>query len=189
MKPILSGKNVGPEPDSLRSKKLFTVSRPTPSPWRLAAEQDFDLIVKMNECLNIEDPSEITPFNRSMMRRTLEEILVNPLRGAVAVLELAGQCCGYCLLISYWSNEFGGEVCAIDELYVEPRFRGRGLATQLIQTLASGASLIWPRQAVMLQVEVYRTNPRARALYERLGFEPSPNHSLALALASGPADA
>jgi len=86
------------------------------------------------------------------------------------------------LLISFWSNEFGGEVCAVDELYVEPEFRGRGFATQLIQILINGGSPIWPRRTAMITVEAYRTNPRAKALYERLGFGTSPNHSLTLVL-------
>ena len=153
------------------------------SPWRPAAEQDFDRIVEMNVRLNAEDPSETMPFDRAMMKRTLAELMVNPVRGAAAVLELNGWTCGYALLISFWSNEFGGETCAIDELYVEPEFRGRGFATQLIQNLASGDSRIWPRRATMISVEAYRTNPRAKALYERLGFEASPNHFLTLGLA------
>jgi hypothetical protein len=70
----------------------------------LATEQDFDRIVEMNESLNVEDPSEITPFDRAMMQRTLAEIRVNPIRGAVAVLELNDRLCGYALLISFWSN-------------------------------------------------------------------------------------
>jgi len=153
------------------------------SPWRLATERDFNRIVEMNECLNVEDPSETMPFDRAMMLRTLTEVRVNPIRGAVAVLELNDRRCGYALLISFWSNEFGGEICAIDELYVEPEFRGRGFATQFIQSLASGDSRIWPRRPAMIAVEAYRTNPRAKALYERLGFETSPNHTLTLILA------
>jgi GNAT superfamily N-acetyltransferase len=151
--------------------------------WRLATRQDFDRIVDMNERLNTEDPSETTPFDRMMMRRTLSEITLNPIRGAAAILELEGKPCGYALLISFWSNEFGGETCAIDELYVEPEFRGRGFATQLIQNLASGDSPIWPRRTVMISVEAYRTNPRAKVLYEILGFKVSPNHFLTLSLA------
>ena len=154
------------------------------SPWRLATELDFDRIVEMNERLNIEDPSETSPFDRAMMQRTLAEFIANPIRGAVAVLEMKNEPCGYALLVSFWSNEFGGEICAIDELYVEPEFRGRGLATQFIQRLARGKSPIWPRRTAMITIEAYRTNPRAKALYERLGFEVSPNHSLTLVLAN-----
>jgi ribosomal protein S18 acetylase RimI-like enzyme len=183
--PAALARSTSPEdPDrDARRDQSGVENRAAPPRWRLADEQDFDRIVEMNERLNAEDPSESMPFDRTMMQRTLGEILVNPLRGAVAVLESAGRRCGYGLLISFWSNEFGGEICAVDELYVEPEFRGRGLATQLIQIVANGGSSIWPRRIAMITVEAYRTNPRAKALYERLGFETSPNHSLTLVLA------
>lgn len=157
------------------------------APWRLAAGQDFDRIVAMNERLEAEDPSETMPFERTMMMRTLAEITANPIRGTAAVLSLEGELRGYALLMSFWSNEFGGETCAIDELYVEPAFRGRGFATQFVELLARRGNPIWPRPTVMITVEAYRTNPRAKALYERLGFEVSPNHVLTLALAGGAA--
>ena len=152
------------------------------SPWRLATPQDFDCIVAMNERLNREDPSEAMALDGMTMRRTLSEITLNPIRGAAAVLELEGKLCGYALLISFWSNEFGGEICAIDELYVDPEFRGRRFATQFVEILRRPGNPIWSRRTAMLTVEAYRTNPRAKALYERLGFEPSPNHSLKLVL-------
>jgi GNAT superfamily N-acetyltransferase len=167
--------------DTQRGPGLET--RDDSSPWRPAAEPDFGRIIEMNASLDAEDPSETTPFDRAMMRRTLTELMVNPVRGAVAVLELSGRQCGYALLISFWSNEFGGEICAVDELYVEPEFRGRGFATQFINDLASGESRVWPRRTAMIAVEAYRTNPRAKALYERLGFKASPNHTLTLGLA------
>ena len=155
----------------------------TPS-WRIAAERDFARIIEMNERLNLEDPSESTSLDRAMMQRTLTEIATNPIRGAVAVLASGPHLCGYALLISFWSNEFGGEVCVIDELYVEPEFRGRGFATELVQSLVRGASPIWPRRTVRISIEAYRSNPRAKALYEKLGFAVSPHHVLTLALPS-----
>jgi GNAT superfamily N-acetyltransferase len=106
----------------------------------------------------------------------------NPIRGAVAVLEMKNEPCGYALLVSSWSNEFGGEICAIDQLFVEPEFRGRGFTAQFIQRLARGDCAFWPRLIAMITVEAYRTNPRAKALYERLGFKVSTNHSLRLVL-------
>jgi GNAT superfamily N-acetyltransferase len=150
------------------------------STWRLATELDFDCIVAMNEHLNAEDPGETLPIDSGMMRRTLAEFMANPIRGVVAVLEIGQELCGYALLVSFWSNELGGEICALDELYVAPAYRGRGLATQFIQHLAQGNSPIWPRRTAMITVEAYRTNPRAKALYERLGFEASTNHTLLL---------
>ena len=152
------------------------------APWRLATRHDFDRIVAMHDRLNAEDPSETMPFDATMMRRTLTEITANPIRGTAAVLALEERLCGYALLISFWSNEFGGEICAIDELYVEPEFRGRGFATQFIEILAKPDNPFWPRRIAMITVEAYRTNLRAKALYEKLGFKASPNHSLILPL-------
>lgn len=152
------------------------------TPWRSATRDDFDRIVAMHERLNAEDPGETMPFDATMMRRTLTEITLNPIRGTAAVLALEDRLCGYALLISFWSNEFGGEICAIDELYVEPAFRGRGFATQFIEMLAGADNPFWPRPIAMITVEAYRTNPRAKALYEKLGFKASPNHSLILPL-------
>jgi hypothetical protein len=102
-----------------RSDEPYADNATGSSPWRLVTRQDFDRIVAMNERLNTEDPSETMPFDGMMMRRTLSEITLNPIGGAAATLELEGKLCGYALLISFWSKEFGGEICPIDELYVE----------------------------------------------------------------------
>ena len=74
------------------------------------------------------------------------------------------------LLVSYWSNELGGEVCAIDELYVAPSARSRGWGSHLIEALAAGSGLGFAG-TVALALGVAPGNARARALYERLGFE------------------
>jgi ribosomal protein S18 acetylase RimI-like enzyme len=74
------------------------------------------------------------------------------------------------LLISFWSNELGGEVCNIDELFVAPEYRGRGVATALLERLAEGEESLWPVRPAALALEVTPQNERARALYERLGF-------------------
>jgi ribosomal protein S18 acetylase RimI-like enzyme len=90
------------------------------------------------------------------------------LGGRALVLHLEGVA-GYALLISYWSNELGGEVCAIDELYVAPAARGQGWGSHLIEALAAGSDLGFG-DSVALAIGVSPDNTRARSLYERLGF-------------------
>lgn len=97
--------------------------------WRSAKTEDSERIVEMCRNLNIEDPSEDSRSGEMFVRRTLVELSANPVRGQAVVLEYDGMVCGYALLISYWSNEFGGEICSIDELFVEPSLRGKGFAT------------------------------------------------------------
>ena len=58
-------------------------------------------------------------------------------------------------------------VCSIDEVFVSPQFRGTGLATPLVAKLLGEAAL---RQVNRTQIRVLAGNPKARALWERLGF-------------------
>jgi RimJ/RimL family protein N-acetyltransferase len=51
---------------------------------------------------------------------------------------------------------------------IHPRFQGRGLGTAIIQSvLDRGAATVKP-----VTLRVLHSNPRARALYERLGLRP-----------------
>jgi ribosomal protein S18 acetylase RimI-like enzyme len=136
--------------------------------WRIADSAEDETIVRMCLALNAEDPGH-DPVPAENTRRTLLALREAPLRGLAILLECDGRPCGYALLISFWSNELGGEVCSIDELYVAPEQRGRGYATRLIGDLAAG-SAPWAREAVALTLEVTPANARARRLYERLGF-------------------
>jgi ribosomal protein S18 acetylase RimI-like enzyme len=110
------------------------------------------------------------------MRRTLLELRELPLRGRVVALEVDGRVCGYAVLITFWSNEIGGEGCLIDELYVEPEYRGRGHASGLFERLAARSDPSLP-DYVALVLEVTPANARAYRLYQRLGFVPG-NRSL-----------
>ena len=67
------------------------------------------------------------------------------------------------------SVEKGGAVLWIDELYVEPRFRRRGIARAMVEWVAVEA-----RNAGMssLELEVVRGMESAAALWRSLGFEP-----------------
>jgi ribosomal protein S18 acetylase RimI-like enzyme len=111
------------------------------------------------------------------MRQTLAELRKSTTRGVAVVLDVGGTIAGYALLILFWSNELGGNICVIDELYVAPTHRGQKHASQLIEQLAGDISFFQLRP-VAFEVEVTPRNKRARALYSRLGFNPAPNARL-----------
>ena len=137
--------------------------------WRLATASDDEAIVSMCMALNAEDPgpNRVQPQH---VRRTLAKLREEPNRGRAVVCDVESRTVGYALLISFWSNELGGEVCNIDELFVAPLYRGRGLATALLEELADKEQSVWPIRPAALALEVTSQNERARALYERLGF-------------------
>jgi GNAT superfamily N-acetyltransferase len=138
--------------------------------WRVASAEDDECVVAMCMALNAEDPGPALVLPQQV-RRTLDKLRQEPARGRAVVCDIGGRAVGYALLISFWSNELGGEVCTVDELYVLPEHRGSGLGTALLQGLAGADQSLWPAEAAALALEVSPRNERARALYERLAFE------------------
>jgi diamine N-acetyltransferase len=140
--------------------------------WRLATAADEPAVLEMFRALYREDPSP-DPVPDEQLLRTLAALREAPVRGRAIVLQGDGACVGYALLVSFWSNELGGEVANVDELYVAPGHRGRGAATRLVEQLSRGE--LWGRVPVAIDLEVTPDNHRARALYERLGFTAAKN--------------
>jgi ribosomal protein S18 acetylase RimI-like enzyme len=149
--------------------------------WRPATPEEDERVIQLYLALYREDPGTIPP-DPARARRTLELFRAAPARGRCLALEVDGSVEGYALLVPYWSNELGGLICTIDELYVAPGARGRGFATELLALLEAGA-LGW-EAPVALELEVSRSNPRGRALYRRAGFRPVENETMRRDLAA-----
>src|SRR5262249_14368159 len=104
--------------------------------WRPAKPDEDEAIVAMCLALNAEDPGE--PVTADQVRRTLAAFRAEPVRGRAVVAEVGAEVVGYALLVSFWSNEWGGEICAIDELYVAPAHRAQGIGTRLFEAVGGG---------------------------------------------------
>jgi GNAT superfamily N-acetyltransferase len=137
--------------------------------WRRARPDDDEGLVRM--CLDLyrEDPGS-RPVSPDQVRRTLEVLRAEPWRGLAVVLDVDDQAVGYALLVSFWSNELGGEVCDVDELFVTPEQRSRGNGRSLFEAIERGE--LWPTPPAAMALGTTPGNRRARRLYERLGFEP-----------------
>ncbi len=98
---------------------------------------------------------------------TIERLLALPSTGRIVLFVEGDELRGYALLVPWWSNEWGGTVLLVDEIVVERAWRGRGVATAFFAFLERER----PFDAVVLALEVSPRNARARALYDRLGFE------------------
>lgn len=93
-------------------------------------------------------------------RRTVDHLLAHPDHGRVVLATAGGTVAGYALLIPYWSNEFAGRVLFVDELFVRPGFRGRGIGGGLVRAVLRER----PYDAVAVFLEVSPANARARRL-------------------------
>lgn len=84
------------------------------------------------------------------------------------IIESGGEAAGYGLLVKSYSQEAGGVVVWLDELYIRPEFQSRGLGSEFFGYVFEH----YP--AARYRLEIEPDNDRARALYERLGFEALP---------------
>ncbi len=65
-----------------------------------------------------------------------------------------------------WSVEFGGMDAFVDELFVRPAVRGRGIATEVLSTLPVALGQAGVRA---IHLEVDQNNAAAQKLYTRSG--------------------
>jgi GNAT superfamily N-acetyltransferase len=90
----------------------------------------------------------------------------DPSHGRIVLFGEGASLRGYALLVPYWSNEFGGTLVVVDELFVTPRARNRGIARSFFRFLGEER----PFEAVALALEVSPANTGARRLNESVGF-------------------
>ncbi len=83
------------------------------------------------------------------------------------VIEQCQQVVGYVLLSLTYSNEAGGIVVLIEELYVTASYRNKGLGRLVLDYIIRH----YP-QARRFRLEACKDNSGAIALYQRMGFVP-----------------
>lgn len=134
---------------------------------------DWSELEQMVMGLYAEDPDG-APMTRDHLEATVQELTRHPSKGRLVMFTVDHAIVGYALVIFYWSNEYGGNIVHIDELYVKAPWRQRGIARQFLTDLRHADATT----TKALQLEVTPTNKRAYAYYQKLGFMPSPNTHL-----------
>src|SRR6266498_1720249 len=102
----------------------------TESICRIAGPPDVDdLLVMMREFYAHEQ----MPFDEAIARRALAAMLVNEAFGRVWLIQTASETVGYAVLTLGYSLEFRGRDAFVDELFVKPSHRGRGIGTETLR--------------------------------------------------------
>lgn len=111
-------------------------------------------------------------------------LVAQPSRGHIVLFHEGESIQGYAQLIPYWSNEFGGTLLYVDEMFVAADVRNKGIGRSFFKFLDEAR----PFDAVALALEVSPTNTRARRLYESVGFRDRRNCLLTYRFAEGGQD-
>ena len=100
---------------------------------------------------------------------TFEELMNSEVYQSGYILEVDGASAGYALVSKTFSHEAGGTVWWLEELYILPEYRGKGLGRSYFDFIEKAAAENGVRR---LRLEVEPDNTRAAKLYSNLGYKP-----------------
>ncbi|HBA82928.1 MAG TPA: GNAT family N-acetyltransferase [Verrucomicrobia bacterium] len=109
-------------------------------------------------------------FEPNAPRQTqgLQALLDDRKNAILFVAEAEGRVVGMCSLLLVTSTAEGGRVGWVEDVVLEPAWRGKGIGRLLMSELESEASR---RKLKRLQLLADRTNRTALAFYHRLGWD------------------
>ncbi len=121
-------------------------------------------------------------LNRERAARAFGTILADERLGYVWIIQANERDVGHVVLTLKYAMEYGGIVACLDDLYVMPPWRNRGLSTAALLEVRNFCEAAGFRA---LTVEVSYNNAPAQTAYRRVGFiEAADRQILALALAA-----
>jgi len=115
---------------------------------RRARPADTDRLLELIQAFYVEDGT--IRFVREPLIAALGKLMGDPSLGRLWLIDADRPAVGYLVAVWGFSLEWHGRDAFVDELYVEPSSRGKGVGA--------------------LHLEVERPNTRAQELYRRMGF-------------------
>jgi GNAT superfamily N-acetyltransferase len=99
----------------------------------------------------------------------LEEVVADETRGFLLLARDDGRIVGVAYVATIPSVEHCGFVAWLEELYVTPVYRSRGIGTALVEAVLERARKM---DIVAIDLEIDAGHSRAESLYRRVGFRP-----------------
>ena len=110
-------------------------------------------------------PAVLSPVPEENFLRAFENFMVGTPYGDAFIFEDDGGMIGYGVLAYTYSQEAGGKVVWLDEIYIDEAHRGNGIGSAFI------AFVLNEIPAKRYRLETEPENEKAAALYRRKGFE------------------
>ena len=125
---------------------------------------DFEPVLAMMKVFYASDALLIHP-QEAVLRRTLSDAIGDNPFVEGFVFEWEGQLAGYGMVAKSYSTEAGGGCVWIEDIYILPQFRGKGLGTAFLKFVQEQ----YP-QTVRIRLEAEPDNAKAMAVYRAAGF-------------------
>ncbi|MBY5988884.1 GNAT family N-acetyltransferase [Roseovarius atlanticus] len=138
----------------------------------LAALEDLDRLLPLVAAFHAE---EGIAQDEATRRAALTPLLEGSPHGCVYLAGPRRAPIGYVIVTFGWSVEFGGLDGFVDEIFIRPGVRGRGIGSEILLTLPKTLAKAGMKA---IHLEVDRGNESARRVYEKLRFESRENYML-----------
>lgn len=132
---------------------------------RRASAADLDALIPLVRAYHV---FEGIASDADALTAALMPLLQGDNVGQIHFIAHDGERVGYVALCFGYSIEFGGRDAFIDELFIVPSHRSRGIGRTAMTLLLGMAPALNVRA---MHLEVQPANEAARRLYETLGFE------------------
>lgn len=129
--------------------------------------KDKDMFIRMvKDFYNSEAVLHNIPEN--FIIQTYDEVISNSPYAKAYIIDDNNETAGYCLISLTYSNEAGGLVVWIEELYIRNKFRGLGMGSEFLDFMHKEFS----GKAKRYRLELSRNNQSAERMYLRKGYKP-----------------
>lgn len=113
----------------------------------------------------------IKKISRRVMEAVFDDIIsAGAHMQGFMLMDDAGETAGYALLAHSYSQEAGGKVLWVEELFISPEHRGKGLAKEFFVFVKE----TYANKVKRIRLDVEADNENAIALYEKMGFKQLP---------------
>ena len=113
------------------------------------------------------------PFHEAQKSDILNDLIQHESLGRIMLIKHNDSAIGYVLLVFSFSLEFNGSIAFLDELFIEPSGRQKGVGSQVLAQVES-LCVTLGMKAVRLESEAH--TERATALYARSGYHDHKRH-------------
>ncbi|KMT21023.1 GNAT family N-acetyltransferase [Clostridium cylindrosporum] len=129
-------------------------------------QQDKDIFINMvKDFYNSE--AVLHPIPEKNIVKTYNEIISSSPYAKAYIIEENNEVAGYSQISLTYSNEAGGIVVWIEEIYIREQFRGLGLGSKILDFINTEFS----DKAARFRLEICEDNKSAKKLYIRKGYK------------------
>ncbi len=133
---------------------------------RAMKREDFEEVFGMMKVF-YASPAVLHKASEEVLRRDMEDCLSDMPFVEGYVFEEEGKIAGYAMAAKGYTTEYGGICIWVEDLYIKPEYRHRGLGTQFLTFLEKE----YEGRAVRFKLEVEEENKAAIEAYKKSGYQ------------------